>query len=123
MKDTVFSLFTSAGEFAYGAEGEVISKGSLILTSIITIMPIALATIDFSENRNVIIAAVIMVLALGIKFSAASAISFSIGSVNISLSGLAVAAIVGIVLNAVLPGNDYAFGKNLEGDTSVNCKV
>jgi len=34
-----------------------------------------------------------------------------------------VAAIVGILLNAVLPGNDYEFGKNDQGDKSVNFKV
>ena len=43
-----------------------------------------------------------------------------IGSVTISLSGLAVAALVGIFMNAVLPGKDYEFGANEQGDTSVN---
>ena len=42
---------------------------------------------------------------------------------SISLTGLAVGALVGIVLNAVLPGNDYQFGKSEQGDTSVNFKV
>lgn len=89
--------------------------------------------VDFTKNRNVIIAALIMGLALGINFSSAlgcdtangisGAISFAIGSVNIKLSGLAVAALVGIILNAILPGNDYEFGKDLQGDTSVNFKV
>ena len=79
--------------------------------------------VDFTKSRNVIIAALILVLALGIKFSAAGAISFMIGKVTISHSGLAVAAIVGIVLNAVLPGNDYVFGVDKKGDTSVNFKV
>ena len=79
--------------------------------------------VDFTKNRNVIIAAVIMVLALGIKFSDAGAIRFAIGAVKIELSGLAVAAVVGIVLNAILPGNDYVFGSNKQGDTSVNFKV
>jgi len=79
--------------------------------------------VDFTKNRNVIIAAVILVLALGIKFSDAGAIKFAIGAVKIELSGLAVAAVVGIALNAVLPGNDYVFGGNQKGDTSVNFKV
>ena len=73
----------------------------------------------FTKNRNVIIAALILVLSIGIKFTSvynaageeviAGGINFAIGSVNISLSGLAVAAIVGIVLNAILPGKDYKF--------------
>lgn len=79
--------------------------------------------VDFTKSRNVIIAALIMSLALGISFSAAGAISFAVGGVTISLSGLAVAALVGILLNAVLPGNDYVFGKNELGDTSVSFKV
>ena len=79
--------------------------------------------VDFTKSRNVIIAAMIMSLSLGINFSAAGAIAFSIGSVNISLSGLAVASLVGVLLNAILPGNDYKFGTNELGDTSVNFKV
>ena len=66
--------------------------------------------VDFSKSRNVIIAALILVLAIGIKyFNASGAISFTIGTVTISLTGLAVAAVIGIVLNAVLPGKDYTF--------------
>ena len=42
---------------------------------------------------------------------------------TVSFSGLATAAIVGIALNAVLPGKDYEFGSDLQGDTSVNFKV
>ncbi len=80
--------------------------------------------VDFTNNRNVIIAAIILVLAIGIKFATPSgSIDFALGEVTISLSGLAVASIVGILLNAVLPGKDYEFGVDLLGDTSVNFKV
>ena len=79
--------------------------------------------VDFTKSRNVIIAALILVLAIGIKYSAAGSVNIPIGTVTISLSGLAVAAIVGIVLNAVLPGKDYEFQKDNEGSTSVNFKV
>ena len=79
--------------------------------------------VDFTKSRNVIIAALIMVLAIGINYSSIGAISFHIGSITISLGGLAVAAIVGIVLNAVLPGKDYEFQKDSEGSTAVNFKV
>lgn len=80
--------------------------------------------VDFTKSRNVIIAAMILVLAIGVKYGIASeSIGFSIGSVNISFSGIAVAAIVGIVLNAVLPGKDYEFGSDPQGDTSVSFKV
>ena len=75
--------------------------------------------VDFTNTRNVIIAALILVLALGISNSTAGAVH--IGSV--SLSGLAVASFVGILVNAILPGKDYEFGVDIQGDTSVNFKV
>ena len=75
--------------------------------------------VDFTNTRNVIIAALILVLALGISNSTAGAVH--IGSV--SLSGLAVASLVGILVNAILPGKDYEFGVDIQGDTSVNFKV
>ena len=67
---------------------------------------------DFQQSRNVIIAALIIGLALGINFSSAAGVSFSVGSMNITLSGLAVASIVGIVLNAILPGRDKSFAED-----------
>ena len=59
--------------------------------------------VDFKETRNVIITALILVLSIGIAYSGAGCISFTIGSVTISLTGLAVGVLVGIILNAVLP--------------------
>ena len=77
--------------------------------------------VDFTKSRNVLIAAMILCLAIGIKYyDISGAVSFNIGVVTISLSGLAVAAIVGILMNAILPGKDYEFGTNEQGDTSVN---
>jgi len=68
--------------------------------------------VDFTKSRNLIIAAVIMVCGLGLGDGA----TFTIGGVTITLTALAIASIVGIVLNAVLPGNDYEFGVNPQGD-------
>ncbi len=70
--------------------------------------------VDFTNTRNVIVAALILVLAIGISYSG----SIQIGIV--SLSGLAVASIVGIGLNAILPGKDYVFKQEDEGSTSVD---
>ena len=72
--------------------------------------------VDFTNSRNVIVAALILVLAIGIKYGAGDAISIGFTS----LSGLAVAALVGIILNAILPGKDYEFGTRKEGDSAVN---
>ncbi len=76
--------------------------------------------VDFTKSRNVLIAALIMGLAIGISYSAAGSVSIPLGSVTINLSGLAVGALVGIALNAILPGKDYEFGVDEQGDTSVN---
>ena len=77
--------------------------------------------VDFTKSRNVLIAA--MMLGIGIGMSYKGGISFAIGSVNVTLSGLAMAALVGVVMNAVLPGKDYEFGVNAQGDKSVNFEV
>ena len=63
--------------------------------------------VDFTKSRNLIVAALILVLAIGIKYGAGDAINIGFTS----LSGLAVAALVGVIMNAVLPGKDYEFGK------------
>ena len=63
------------------------------------------SSVDFSKSRNVIVASLILVVAISDKFGAGDSISFG----AVSLSGLAVAAIAGIILNAILPGNDYKF--------------
>ena len=74
--------------------------------------------VDFTKSRNVLIAAMILGLAVGVSYN--GSIVIPLGNVSISLSGLAVAALVGIFMNAVLPGKDYEFGVNAQGDTSVN---
>ena len=75
--------------------------------------------VDFTKSRNVIVMALILVLAIGIKYGANDAVSLGFTT----LSGLAVAALVGVILNAVLPGKDYEFGANPEADKSVNFEI
>ena len=79
--------------------------------------------VDFTNSRNLIVAAVILVCALG--FNSVGGVSFAIAGVTINLSGLAVAAIAGILLNAILPGNDYEFdaADGSEAATSSNLQV
>lgn len=64
--------------------------------------------VDFSNARNLIIAAVILVSGLGFS----SGLTFTIAGTDVTLTGLAIAAIFGILLNAILPGNDYEFETN-----------
>ena len=74
--------------------------------------------VDLTKSRNLIIAAVIFVCGLG--FASAGGITFTVGSADITLTGLAIAALAGVILNAILPGNDYEFGKSVEGDASAD---
>ncbi|MBQ2172105.1 MAG: uracil-xanthine permease [Bacteroidales bacterium] len=75
--------------------------------------------VDFTRSRNVIVMALILVLAIGIKYGANDAVSLGFTT----LSGLAVAALVGVILNAVLPGKDYEFGSNSDADQAVDFEI
>jgi uracil permease len=68
--------------------------------------------VDFTNSRNLIIAAVILVCGLGFT----GGLTFTVGGASITLTSLAIAAIAGIALNAILPGNDFHFGKASSDD-------
>jgi len=72
--------------------------------------------VDFTNSRNLIIAAVILVCGLGFS----GGLTFPVGGASITLTGLAIAAIAGILLNAILPGNDFQPGGTANSDASAN---
>ena len=74
--------------------------------------------VDLTKSRNLIIAAVMFVSGLG--FNSVGGITFTVGGAAVTLSGLAIAALCGVILNAILPGNDYVFGTSVEGDKSAD---
>ena len=74
--------------------------------------------VDLTKSRNLIIAAVMFVSGLG--FSSVGGITFTVGDAAVTLSGLAIASLCGVILNAILPGNDYVFGVSVEGDKSAD---
>ena len=74
--------------------------------------------VDLTKSRNLIIAAVMFVSGLG--FSSVGGITFTVGGAAVTLSGLAIAALCGVILNAILPGNDYVFGASVQGDKSAD---
>ena len=116
----IFSFCPKFAALVSAMPGATIGGVSLILYGMISAVGVRNVVenkVDFTNTRNVIIAALILVLAIGINYAG----SIQIGIV--SLSGLAVASIVGILLNAVLPGKDYEFGVDAQGDTAVNFKV
>ena len=68
--------------------------------------------VDFQKSRNVLVAAIVLVLSIGIAYSAAGAITFEVSGIVISLSGLAIGSLAGIILNAILPGKDYEYDES-----------
>ena len=72
--------------------------------------------VDLTKSRNLIIAAVIFVCALGFS----DGITFTVAGTPITLTALAIAAIAGILLNAILPGKDYEFSEENAAKTKGN---
>ncbi len=89
------------------------------MISAIGVRNVVESKVDFTKSRNLIVAAIILVTALGLAGGA----TFTIGGVSITLSALACASIAGIVLNAILPGKDYEFSEDEPKDTGVNFSV
>ncbi|MBQ9978020.1 MAG: uracil-xanthine permease [Clostridia bacterium] len=89
------------------------------MISAIGVRNVVESKVDFTKSRNLIVAAIILVCALGLG----SAATFQIGGVTIALSALAVGSIAGILLNAVLPGKDYVFTEDEPKDTGVNFEI
>ena len=116
----IFSFCPKFAQLIYLMPVATVGGVSLVLYGMISAVGVRNLVenrVDFTNNRNVLIAALILVLAIGIQYGPGS---IAIGKVN--LSGLAVAALVGIILNAVLPGNDFnmsdgfASGKRAKAD-------
>lgn len=86
------------------------------MISAIGVRNVVESRVDFTKSRNLIVAAIILVTALGLSSGA----TFAIGGVTITLSALACASLAGIILNAILPGKDYEFTEDEPKDTGVN---
>ena len=115
-------LFSFSPKFAAiisSMPGGTIGGVSLVLYGMISAVGVRNVVenkVDFTKSRNVLVAALILVLSIGISYSSAGSLALG----PISLSGLAVGSIVGIVLNAIMPGKDYEYGADKQGDESVN---
>ena len=118
-------LFSFSPKFAAiisSMPGGTIGGVSLVLYGMISAVGVRNVVenkVDFTKSRNVLVAALILVLSIGISYSSAGALQLG----PISLSGLAVASLVGILVNAILPGKDYEFVQEDKGSTSVDFKV
>lgn len=105
----ILSIIPAVDGFINTIPDEVIGGISFVLYGMISAIGLRTLVehkVDFANQRNVIIAAIIMVSGLAFNSSPAQ---FKFGTVTLSFGGLACAAVLGIILNAVLPGKDYVF--------------
>ena len=113
----ILSFIPKVAEIIGSMPASIIGGVSFILYGMISaigVRNIVENHVDFTKSRNLIIAAVILVCGLGFS----SGLTFTVAGTSITLTSLAIAAIAGVLLNAILPGNDYNFGSNPEADAS-----
>ena len=113
----VLSFIPKVSEVIGSMPSSIIGGVSFILYGMISAIGVRNVVenhVDFTKSRNLIIAGVIMVCGLGFS----NGLTFTIAGASITLTALAIAAIAGIVLNAILPGNDYHFGDDPDADSS-----
>ena len=113
----VLSFFPAVADLIGSMPKSIIGGVSFILYGMISAIGVRNVVenkVDFSKSRNLIIAAVILVTGLGFS----DGLTFTVAGTSITLTSLALAAIFGVILNAILPGNDYVFVSKKEKDES-----
>lgn len=110
----ILSFFPKFADIIGSLPSAIIGGVSFILYGMISAIGVRNVVenhVDFTKSRNLIIAAVILVCGLGFS----SGLTFTIGGATVTLTALAIAAIAGVLLNAILPGKDYEFDGKAEG--------
>ena len=103
----VLSFIPKFAEIIGSMPASIIGGVSFILYGMISAIGVRNVVenkVDFTKSRNLVIAAVILVCGLGFS----SGLTFNVGGTPVTLTGLALAAIFGILLNAILPGKDFS---------------
>ena len=106
----VLSFFPKLAELIGTMPASIIGGISFILYGMISAIGVRNVVenhVDFTNTRNLIVAAIILVTGLGFK----DGLTFTIGGTTITLTALALASIFGIILNAILPNKDYDFSE------------
>ena len=104
----ILSFIPKVSELIGSLPSAIIGGISFILYGMISAVGIRNVVenkVDLTKSRNLVITAVILVCGLGFS----NGLTFTVAGAHITLTGLALAAIAGIALNAILPGNDYQF--------------
>ena len=96
----ILGFMTKFTEVVANIPSQVLGSMSILLYGFISsngLKVLVKNNIDFGETRNVIIASAMLVLGLG-----GAVVSFGSGNLSITISGMSLAAIVGILLNLLL---------------------
>lgn len=113
----VFSFCPKFAAVIESIPGAVVGGISFVLYGMISaigVRNVVEAKVDFSKSRNTIIAAVILVIALGLN----DGVTFKLGENSITLTALALASIAGIILNLIFPEKDFDPEKAFAADTT-----
>ncbi len=98
----VLGFFTKFTALVSTIPNAVLGGVSLLLYGFIAVNGLKVLVqnkVDFNNTKNVIVASAMLVLGLG-----GAAISIVSGDISVTISGMSLAAIVGIILNLCLPG-------------------
>ncbi len=104
----VLSFIPKMAELIGSLPSAIIGGISFILYGMISAVGIRNVVenqVDLTIPRNLMIVAVILVCGLGFS----DGLTFTVAGTSITLTSLALAAIMGVLLNAILPGNEYSF--------------
>ena len=71
------------------------------MISAVGIRTLAESKLDFTHSRNLIIVA--LILSIGTGFSVTGGLPITIGSIELNISGLFLAVVIGVLLNLILP--------------------
>ncbi len=102
---SIFDAFINTIPWSIIGGISMVLYGMISATGVRTIME---NKVDYTNMRNILITALILVCGLGFHAN-----PLQIG--RLTFGGQAVAAVVGIVVNAILPGKDYTFDENIQG--------
>ncbi len=100
---SIFDAFINTIPWSIIGGISIVLYGMISATGVRTIV---VNHIDFTNMRNIIIMALILVCGLGFN---SYPIQIPLGTATLQFGGLASAAIIGIIVNAILPGKDYEF--------------
>lgn len=102
----VLGMFVPFGEILGSIPAPVVGGASLVLYGMIAangLRALVDGRVNFSDTKNMLVVSI--TLAVGLGLNAASMAGFSIAIGNVSISALAIATVLAIILNLIIPSS------------------